>query len=350
MRVVQRGVAGVRGLATNAAALPRPVSRVLSGIQSSGVPHLGNYLGALRTWVALQRQYDSVLYGVMDLHSLTLPTESAVLRQNTRTTAAVLLAVGVDPHRSIVFQQSLVPEHCELAWIFSCLTQFASLQHMTQWKDRIKSHRSPTLGLFSYPVLMAADILVYRATHVPVGQDQIQHLELASEVCKAFNRHFGDYFAQPKPVLGEAKRVANLRRPEVKMSKSDPSELGRISLLDTADDIQKKIRKAVTDSISDVTFDEEARPGIANLIRLVCALEDCSPQDVVARFQGQQTIDLKDALIQLLTDRLAPIQGEYYRLMADPDFLHRTVVDGSSRAREIASATLQEVKTRIGLC
>ncbi|XP_061735551.1 tryptophan--tRNA ligase, mitochondrial isoform X2 [Nerophis ophidion] len=240
-------------------------ARVFSGIQPTGVPHLGNYLGALETWVSLQDQYPSVLYSIVDLHSITQPQDPERLKANILDMVASLLACGVDTKKAILFQQSQVPEHAELAWILGCLTSMPRLRHLPQWKVKSRQKNEGSVGLYTYPVLQAADILLYRSTHVPVGEDQIQHLELTQDLAHIFNKRYGELFPEPRALLSATRKVKSLRDPSAKMSKSDPQATAAIAITDSPDDIALKIRRAVTDFTSEVTYDPAARPGVSNL-------------------------------------------------------------------------------------
>lgn len=331
------------------------VRRVFSGIQSSGVPHLGNYLGALRTWVKLQDTKDQdVIYSVVDLHALTSSPDPETLRANTRATATALLACGVDPKRSILFQQSRVSGHAELSWVLSCVAQMGQLNRMTQWKAKAQKdgQNNSCLGLFAYPVLMTADILLYKATDIPVGNDQIQHLELARDIAISFNHNFkAKVFPEPKPILGDAPRVMSLRNPTEKMSKSAPSPASRIDLTDTPDEIRQKIRRAVTDSISEILYNPTERPGVANLLSMYAALspELTTVDAVVAAYKGSNKETFKTELAEVVIAHLAPIQDTMRRLSEDKGYVDAVLDDGAARAAAIAHNTLSEVKRTIGL-
>jgi tryptophanyl-tRNA synthetase len=316
--------------------------------------HLGNYLGALRNWVALQNDYECI-YCVVDLHALTLPQEPDVLRNNIREVAAAYIAAGLDPERNIIFNQSAVSAHAELSWILSCHAPLGWLNRMTQFKEKSqgKQANDAVLGLFAYPVLMAADILIHKATHVPVGEDQKQHLELARDVAGAFNRAYGqDYFPLPEPqILGEATRVMSLRDGTKKMSKSDTSDYSRINMTDDADTIAQKIRKAKTDPEPLPTAVEglAARPEADNLVTIFAALADTSRADVLARFGGQNFSGFKKELVDLAVDRLAPITTRMRELTGDKAEIDRILKRGAERADAIASRHLAEVKDIVGL-
>src|SRR3954462_13664136 len=312
--------------------------------------HLGNYLGALRNWVALQDQFESI-FCIVDLHALTLPQEPAILLSNTREVTAAYIAAGIDPERCIIFNQSAVAAHSELSWILSCHTPMGWLNRMTQFKEKAGKHReNAALGLYAYPILMAADILVYQATHVPVGEDQKQHLELARDIAGSFKRRFGvELFPLPEPmILGEATRVMSLRDGTKKMSKSDPSEQSRISLTDDADTIALKIRRAKSDSVMGITYDPEARPEASNLLTIYAALLDRPRAEVEAELRETSFSDFKTRLAEVAVEKLAPINAEMRRLMADPGHLDRLLREGAERADAIAAPVLCEAYDAVG--
>jgi tryptophanyl-tRNA synthetase len=324
--------------------------RTFSGIQPTSGIHLGNYLGAIRHWVRLQADHDCI-YCVVDLHALTALHNPAEMRKNTREVAAALIASGIDTEHSILFVQSNVAAHAQLAWVLNCVTPLGWLNRMTQFKEKAgKDRENAPVGLYAYPVLQAADILAYKATHVPVGEDQKQHLELSRDVAGSFNRRFAEgYFPLPEPmILGEATRVMSLRDGTKKMSKSDPSEQSRISLLDDADAIALKLRRAKSDSIMGVTYDPENRPEASNLLTIYAALADQSRGEVEAAFASSSFSDLKTQLADLAVAKLAPISGEMRRLMGDPGHLDRILADGADRAAAIADRVLAEVYDLVG--
>jgi tryptophanyl-tRNA synthetase len=329
------------------------VNRIFSGMQPTRQLHLGNYLGALRNWVALQDQFESI-FCIVDLHALTLPQDPAILLSNTREVTAAYIAAGIDPERCIIFNQSAVAAHSELSWILSCHTPMGWLNRMTQFKEKAGKHReNAALGLYAYPVLMAADILVYKATHVPVGEDQKQHLELARDIAGAFNRHYDkEFFPLPEPqILGEATRVMSLRDGLKKMSKSDESDYSRINLTDDADTIALKVRKAKTDPepLPEAVEDLEKRPEADNLVTIYSALAGTSRQETLGQFAGQQFSAFKGNLVDLAVDKLAPISTEMNRLMSDVGEIDRILRRGADKANELASANLAEAKDIIGL-
>ncbi len=338
------------------------MKRVFSGVQPTGNLHLGNYLGAIRNFVTLQDDYDCI-YCVVDLHAITMWQDPAELRHNTREVTAAYLAAGIDPARCIIFNQSQVPAHAELAWIFNCVTRLGWLNRMTQFKDKAGKHReNASAGLYVYPNLMAADILVYKATHVPVGEDQKQHLELTRDIAQKFNNDFkAECFPVVEPlILGAATRVMSLRDGAKKMSKSDASDMSRINMTDDADAIQKKVRKATTDAhalpgpeVLDDTggLPEETRkdrPEAYNLLGIYAALADKPLRGVLAEFEGAQFSHFKAVLTDLAVAALGPIGAEMARLTEDPATVDRVLADGAARARAIAAPILEEVQDIVG--
>ena len=324
--------------------------RIFSGIQPTSGIHLGNYLGALRNWVTQQADYECI-YCIVDLHALTAVHDREAMRANTREVAAAVIAAGVDPRRSVLFVQSHVPAHAELAWVLNCVTPMGWLNRMTQFKEKAgKDRENAVAGLFDYPVLMAADILAYKATHVPVGEDQKQHLELARDVAASFNRRFGvELFPLPEPmILGEATRVMSLRDGTKKMSKSDPSEQSRISLTDDADTIALKIRRARSDSVMGITYDPETRPEASNLLTIYAALLDRPRAEVEAELRETSFSDFKTRLAEVAVEKLAPINAEMRRLMADPGHIDRILHEGAERAEAIAAPVLREAYDAVG--
>lgn len=329
--------------------------RILSGMQPTNRLQLGNYLGALKNWVNLQDDASSeCLYTVVDLHAITVPQDPALLKQSTRETAAAYIAAGVDPKRSYIFAQSAVSAHTQLAWIFTCLTPMGWLNRMTQFKEKAgKKKDLASLGLYSYPVLMAADILVYKATHVPVGDDQKQHLELARDIASSFNQHIAkaDFFPLPEPVItGAATRVMSLRDGTQKMSKSAESDMTRINLTDDANTIAQKIKKAKTDAgmVPSAEAECEGRPEAANLIGIYAALSDTTKDAVMKEFGGQQFSALKNALSDLAVAKLSPITSRMNELMGDPSELDKILRAGNEKANELAEPTLKEVMDLMG--
>jgi tryptophanyl-tRNA synthetase len=324
--------------------------RVLSGIQpTAGSFHLGNYLGALRQWVALQETAEA-FYCVVDLHAITMDWDPEELRRNTLTAAAQLLALGVDPGRSTLFVQSHVPEHVQLSWVLECLARFGEASRMTQFKD--KSQREGTagssVGLFTYPVLMAADILVYQATQVPVGDDQRQHLELTRDLAIRFNGRFGDTFPVPEGFIPQGgSRVMDLQSPEKKMSKSLPPA-GCVFLLDDPKVTAKKIRSAVTDTGREVVADPEGKPGVTNLLAIHSALSGRSVPELEEHFAGRGYGDLKKELAEVVTDFVTPVRARTQELLDDRAELERLLAAGAARAREVAAPTVRAAYERAG--
>ena len=366
---------------------PSPIpgkGRILSGVQPTGNLHLGNYLGAIRNWVALQHTHEC-LFMLADLHAITVPQDPQKLRSNVRETAAAYIACGIDPDKSAVFPQSSVPAHAELAWILSCHTPLGWLNRMTQFKEKAGKHREEAvLGLYSYPVLMAADILVYKATHVPVGHDQKQHLELCRDIAGAFNRQYtlpleggglgwgsatsnippvgppprpspfqeegeGGFFPLPEPlILGEATRVMSLRDGTKKMSKSDESDYSRINLTDDADTIALKFRKAKSDMLEGITYDEALRPEASNLLNIYGALKGISREQAVSEVGSMQFSAFKQLLTEVAVEKLSPITQKMRELVASPDYLDGVLAKGVAKASAIADGTMRQVKELVG--
>ena len=326
--------------------------RVLSLAQPTADSlHLGNFLGALRQWVPLQEDHDA-FYGVADLHALTVEVEPAVLTERSLRSAAQMLAAGVDPVRSTVFLQSQVPEHTQLMWVLSTLTGYGQAQRMTQFKD--KSSRfgadATNVGLFTYPVLMAADILLYQTDKVPVGEDQRQHLELTRDLAVRFNSRYGPTFRVPEPhILPAVGKIQDLAEPTAKMSKSSSSPSGIIELLDEPRVNVKKIKSAVTDSGREIVFDEQAKPGVANLLTILSALSGTTVEVLVKEFEGRGYGDLKGAVAEAVTDFATPFRARTLELMGERSELAAILHDGAERAREVASRTLADVYRKVGL-
>ncbi|MEL6913931.1 MAG: tryptophan--tRNA ligase [Pseudomonadota bacterium] len=329
--------------------------RILSGVQPSGGLTLGNYLGMIRPSVALQDSGEfETLYCMVDLHAITVWQDPDKLRQQTRELAAGFIASGMDPAKSTLFNQSQVPEHAQLGWVFSCVARMGWMQRMTQWKDKAgKNAQNASLGLFAYPALMAADILVYHATHVPVGEDQKQHLELTRDIAIKFNNDFGvDFFPVTEPLIGASEaRIMSLRDGTKKMSKSDPSDMSRINLTDGADAIAKKIRKAKTDPepLPETVAGLAERPEAKNLVTIYAALAGTTPEAVVAEFAGQPFGAFKPALADLAVDKMGPIGVEMSRLMEDPGEIDAMLRAGADRARAIAAPILERTYDILGL-
>jgi tryptophanyl-tRNA synthetase len=327
--------------------------RILSGVQTSGQLHLGNYLGALVKFVRLQDQAEC-LYFLADMHSITVWQDPAKLPDQMREVAAAYIAAGVNPDKAAIFPQSAVPEHAELAWIFNCVARLGWLDRMTQFKEKSGQHKErSSVGLYTYPVLQAADILVYKATHVPVGEDQKQHLELTRDIAQKFNNDFGapGFFPLTEPVIqGPGARIMSLRDGTAKMSKSDTSEASRINLLDDADAIDKKIRKAKTDPepLPDTVEDLKARPEADNLVGIYAALSGTSKEQVIAEYGGKGFGTFKPALAELTVSKISPIGAEMRRLMGDPGEIDRVLKTGADKARAIAAPVVAETKHLVG--
>ena len=335
--------------------------RVFSGVQPTGNLHLGNYLGAITKFVALQDSYDCI-YCVVDLHAITVWQDPAELPKATREVTAAFLACGIDPKKHVIFNQSQVAEHAELAWVFNCVARLGWLNRMTQFKEKAgKDRENASLGLYAYPSLMAADILAYRATHVPVGEDQKQHLELTRDIAQKFNndyaasiaeRGFGDaFFPLTEPLIqGPAMRIMSLRDGTKKMSKSDPSDYSRINLTDDADTIAQKIRKAKTDPEPLPSEEKglEGRPEADNLVGIFAALQGIPRTEVLRQYGGGQFSAFKAALIDLAVDRLGPLGADMKRLVNDPAYIDSVLIDGADRARAIAKPTIDAVKDILG--
>ncbi|MEQ8652363.1 MAG: tryptophan--tRNA ligase [Kiloniellales bacterium] len=329
------------------------MARVFSGVQPTGNLHLGNYLGAIRNFVPLQDRFECI-YCVVDMHAITVWQDPAELKTQTREVTAAYLAAGIDPSRAIVFNQSQVAAHAELAWIFNCVARLGWLNRMTQFKDKAgKDAERASVGLYTYPVLQAADILVYKATHVPVGEDQKQHLELTRDVAGKFNHDFNapDFFPLPEPMIqGPGARVMSLRDGTSKMSKSDSSENASIFLRDDADTIAKKIKKAKTDAdaLPSETAGLKGRPEAANLVGIYAALSGKTDADVLAEFGGKGFGVFKPALADLVVEKIAPLAAELRRLEADETHLAAILMKGAERAASIAGPTVKEVKEIVG--
>jgi tryptophanyl-tRNA synthetase len=338
------------------------MKRIFSGVQPTGNLHLGNYLGAIRNFVALQHDYEGI-YCVVDLHAITVWQDPAELAPNTREVTAAYLAAGIDPETSIIFNQSRVSAHTELAWIFNCVARLGWLNRMTQFKEKAGKHKEKaSAGLYVYPALMAADIMAYKATHVPVGEDQTQHLEFARNVAQKFNYDYErEVFPLPEPIImGAAARVMSLRDGTKKMSKSDSSDMARINLTDDADTVANKIKRATTDSeplpgpgvldeagnLPDET--RAARPACYNLLGIYAALADLSWQAVLTRFEGQGFADFKRALTELAVEKLGPMGAEMQRLMDDPAEIDRILARGAARAEAIARPVLNDAMDAVG--
>jgi len=321
--------------------------RIFSGIQPTGSIHLGNYLGALRNWVNLQKEYES-FFCIVDLHAITLPQDSKLLAEKTRELARIYLAVGIDPQLSTIFIQSDVHEHVELTWILNCIARMSELERMTQFKDKARKQRENVgVGLFDYPVLMAADILLYHTDLVPVGEDQKQHLELTRDLAIRFNRDYGETFRIPEPYIPKVgARIMSLSDPTKKMSKSDDDPNGCVMLLDDADSVSRKFKRAVTDSGSEIRFDE-TRPAITNLLTIYHLMTGKSQPEIEAHFAGRGYAQLKTDLTDVTVEFLKPFQ-ERVSQIGDAE-LRSILARGKEKAQSIAAATFKDVKTKMGL-
>jgi len=323
------------------------MARVLSGIQPSGDLHLGNYLGAIRQWVARQGQ-DDAFYCIVDLHAITQAIDPAELRRRTLETAAGFIAAGLDPQKVTIFVQSHVEAHPRLAWLLECTATMGELNRMTQFKDKGRGNESVRVGLFTYPVLMAADILAYDASHVPVGEDQRQHLELTRDLATRFNHHYGEVFVVPEATIPEvAARVMDLQQPDRKMSKSIASPLGRIDLFEEPDAIAKKVKKAVTDADGIVAYDPVNKPGVSSLLDLLAAATNGSPATLAEQYTRYG--DLKNDVAEALIALISPMRERYFALMSDETELRMLLARGAEKADSVASATYARAATAMGL-
>ena len=332
--------------------MEKPTKRILSGVQPSGDLHLGNYLGAIKNFVTLQKEYEC-FFCVVDLHAITVWQDPKVLANKTREVTAAFIASGIDPNQNNIFVQSQVPQHAQLGWLFNCVARMGWLNRMTQFKDKAgKNSENVSVGLFSYPTLMAADILIYLATHVPVGDDQKQHLELTRDIAQKFNNDFKtDFFPIPEPlILGEATRVMSLRDGSKKMSKSDPSDYSRIMLTDTAENITQKIKKAKTDPepLPQDKTGLEKRPEAENLISIFASLQDTSIESVIKDYAGKEFSTFKKDLADLSVSKLEPITSEMNKLMSDISYIDSILNQGKENAIAVAEPVLQKTKEIIG--
>ncbi|QHC25820.1 tryptophan--tRNA ligase [Streptomyces sp. GS7] len=325
--------------------------RVLSGIQpTAGSFHLGNYLGAVRQWVALQETHDA-FYMVVDLHAITVPQDPAELRRNTRVAAAQLLAAGLDPERCTLFVQSHVPEHAQLGWVMNCVTGFGEASRMTQFKDKAAKQGADrtTVGLFTYPVLMVADILLYQADQVPVGEDQRQHLELTRDLAERFNTRFGQTFTMPNPyIVKETAKIFDLQDPSIKMSKSASSPKGIVDLLDDPKVTAKKIKSAVTDTDTVIRFDREAKPGVSNLLTILSTLTGQDIPSLERSYEGKMYGALKTDLAEVMVDFVTPFRDRTQEYLDDPETLDTILAKGAEKARAVAAETLATAYDRLG--
>ena len=328
--------------------VPAPKKRIYSGIQPSGTPTLGNYIGAMRNWKLLEDDYDCI-YSVVDLHAITVRQEPALLRRQSQELTALLLAIGLSPQKNIIYLQSHVPAHAELAWLLNCYTYMGELSRMTQFKDKSQKHAdNVNAGLFTYPVLMAADILLYQTDLVPVGADQKQHIEICRDIAQRFNGLYGDVFKIPEGFIPKTgARVMSLQEPTRKMSKSDPDEC-YISMLDGPDAVRRKVKRAVTDSDAQIRFDPENKPGVSNLLAILSALSGRKVEEVAGELAGKGYGELKQTAADAIIAALEPIQAEYGRIVKDKAYLEGVMKDGAERASRIANRTLQKVMKKIG--
>lgn len=325
--------------------------RIFSGIQPTGSIHLGNYLGAIAQWINLQNNNEDLILCIADLHSITLPHEPENLSRNIIELAATLLGCGIDPERTILFQQSNVPAHAELSWCLGCISTMARLAHLPQYKEKSASLKDIPLGLYIYPVLQAADILTYKATHVPVGEDQIQQIQLCQELARMFNNRYGQTFPIPHTLItsSEYGRIKSLRDPSKKMSKSDPDAKSRICLTDSIDDIVSKIKKAVTDCTSQVTYNPDERPGVSNLISIHSFVTKKSVGDICREVEGLNTGQYKTVVADAVVSYVKPIQESIARYINDQGYLLEILNIGKNRASEIANENLKQVHENLGL-
>lgn len=319
-----------------------------SGIQPSGEITLGNYLGAIQRFVTMQEEADCI-YCIVDLHALTVPQEPETLRNNIRQLAAIYLAAGIDPNRTILFVQSHVPEHAQLGWLMQCVAYMGEMERMTQFKEKSSGKSAVHVGLFTYPALMAADILLYQATHVPVGEDQKQHVELTRDLAERFNRRFGETFTVPEPLIPDfGGRIMSLDDPSKKMSKSNPNPNSKILLQDEPDDIRKKIRRAVTDSEAQIRYDKENKPAVSNLMTIYALLSGDTMETIEARYAGQGYGKFKNDLAELVIEKLRPLQERYNEWINSPK-LDDVLREGAEKAARIASRTMDLVKEKMGI-
>lgn len=321
---------------------------IFSAVQPSGEITLGNYLGAIKNWVALQEEYNCI-YSIVDMHAITVRQDPAQLRKRSRELLMKYMACGIDPEKAVLFIQSHVPAHAQLAWVLACNTQMGELSRMTQFKDKSRKHADDVnAGLFTYPVLMAADILVYKADLVPVGHDQLQHLELARDIANRFNFHYGDVLTVPEALIPKAgARIMSLQSPESKMSKSDPNPNGYINLLESKDDIIRKFKRAVTDSDKEIRKSPD-KPGISNLLDIYCAVAGKTTEEAESDFAGKGYGDFKIAVGESVADALAPIRTRFAELESDRAYVEQVYKNGAEQANRLAGRVLQKVYKKVG--
>ncbi|XP_033216803.1 tryptophan--tRNA ligase, mitochondrial [Belonocnema kinseyi] len=323
--------------------------RIFSGIQPTGNVHLGNYLGAIQNWIDLQNSGEDVIWSIVDMHSITLPQDPKELKRSIFSMVATLLACGVDPKKSILFQQSTVPMHAELCWILGSITTIPRLGRLPQYKEKSATVKDVPLALFIYPVLQAADILIYKATHVPVGEDQVQHLELCQDLARKFNSTFGETFPVPTTIISnDAKRIKSLRDPNSKMSKSCPDSKSRLDLIDEPKVLLNKVKKSVTDFTSEVTYDPKNRPGVANLVKIHSLLTGKSPEKICEEAQGIDTGRYKLVLADVVIEKLNPIRERILQLLSEKQYLEQILKEGAEKATAIATPNLFEIREKIG--
>ncbi|XP_026667194.1 tryptophan--tRNA ligase, mitochondrial isoform X3 [Ceratina calcarata] len=323
---------------------------IFSGIQPSGGLHLGNYLGAVQKWIELQNNGENIVWSIVDLHSITLPHDPKELNDNILKMTATLLACGIDPKKSILFQQSTIPLHTQLCWVLGCITTLPRLSRLPQFREKSQELKVIPLSLYIYPVLQAADILLYKATHIPVGQDQVQHIQLAQELAVKFNKRYGDTFPVPHSLVNEdaSQRIKSLRDPTKKMSKSSQDEKSKIEILDEPDVIREKIKKAVTDCTSRVTYEPETRPGVSNLVIIHSMLTGKSPDEICPEVESLDTGKYKMVVAEIVIEKLTPLREEFLRLIREPIYLQEVLKTGTDKAMEIASDCWYEVQSKIG--
>lgn len=324
---------------------------VFSGIQPTGEIHIGNYLGAIKNWVELQNNsaYDCI-FSIVDLHAITVPQNPKILRQKIMEVSMLYLAAGLDPKKSTIFIQSYVPEHAELTWVLTTLTPLGELQRMTQFKDKAKKQKSILAGLLNYPVLMAADILLYQTEIVPVGEDQIQHVEFARMIAKKFNTSYGKTFKIPEVIVEkDSQRLKGLDNPSKKMSKSAENPNNYIALLDSPEKIREKIKIAVTDSGKEIKYDEKNKPAISNLMTIYSAFSNKTVKEIEGKYKDKGYAEFKKDLAEIIIKGLAPLQKKYKKLEKNPDYVRNVLEQGRKRAQKIASLTMEEVKKATGL-
>ncbi|KAI4502673.1 hypothetical protein M0802_002585 [Mischocyttarus mexicanus] len=324
--------------------------RIFSGIQPTGNVHLGNYLGVIQKWIELQNSEKTVIWSIADMHSITLPHNPTLLRDDIFKITATLLACGIDPKKSILFQQSSVSMHAELCWILGCITTMARLGHLPQFKEKSENLKNVPLGIYIYPVLQAADILLYRATNVPVGLDQAQHIQLSQDLAYSFNKKYGDTFPIPKTLICDnaSSRIKSLRDPAKKMSKSDKDVKSRLDLIDKPEVLLEKVKKSLTDLISEVTYEPETRPGVSNLVAIHSLLTGKSHEEICKDAQGLDTGKYKLLLADVIIEKLKPIREEIFRLLNEQLYLDEVLKEGSEKATEIAFDCFSDVKDKIG--